>query len=469
MVFSSAVFLFVFLPLVLGGYFLIRKELRNAFLLIVSLLFYAWGEPKATAIMLTSILLNYVCGIIIEYIKRYDNKTLKRIGLSMAVGGNLALLFYFKYFDFTINAINQIFNQDLQLRNVVLPIGISFFTFQGMSYVIDLYFGNVKVQRNPMKLALYVSLFPQLIAGPIVRYKDINEQIDSRETNLNDIVEGIRRFSIGLAKKVIIANELGLIADNIFNVAPTNNSISMAWLGAICYSFQIYFDFSGYSDMAIGIGKMFGFDFLENFNYPYISKSLTEFWRRWHISLSSWFRDYLYIPLGGNRKGNVYFNLFIVFLATGLWHGAAWNFIIWGLWHGLFLITERVFKVKEIKLNMPTPIKWIYTCFVVILGWVMFRAENMKDAISYIGVMLGLVKTDSMGLNLRWYLNNKVLLILIIAIIASIPWKKIINKYVHIEGTMKDILYNCYCIIILIIAMANVMTSTYNPFIYFRF
>ncbi len=469
MVFSSVVFMFVFLPLVLSCYFLIKKEIRNFFLLIVSLVFYAWGEPRAIVIMLASILLNYICGLLIDYIRKYESKLLNRMCLCITVVGNLSLLFYFKYFDFFITIINEIFNKHIALRNIALPIGISFFTFQGMSYVLDLYLGNVKVQKNLMKLALYVSLFPQLIAGPIVRYKDVNDQIDHRESNLENITEGIRRFSIGLAKKAIIANELGLVADSIFSVAPMNNSMSITWLGAICYSFQIYFDFSGYSDMAIGIGKILGFTFLENFNYPYISKSLTEFWRRWHISLSSWFRDYLYIPLGGNRRGNVYFNLFLVFFATGLWHGAAWNFIIWGLWHGIFLIIERVFKVKGIKLNVAAPIKWVYTCLIVIIGWVMFRAVNMSEALTYIGVMLGLIKTNSLGLNIGWYLNNKVATVLVIAVIASIPWKEVLGKYIHMTELKREILYNCYCIIILIIAMGNVMTSTYNPFIYFRF
>lgn len=317
MVFSSTIFLFIFLPLILAGYFLIKENYRNIFLLLASLGFYAWGEPKFVFVMLISILINYTAGLSIYYSKKHHNKWGNRIILFVGVMGNLIPLFYFKYFDFFISSVNGITGLNLPLKNIILPIGISFFTFQGMSYILDLYMDKVEVQKKFINMALYVSLFPQLIAGPIVRYEDVNEQIEYRVCTIDKFVIGIRRFVMGLAKKAIIANNVGLVADQIFNNNPTENSVAIAWLGIICYTMQIYFDFSGYSDMAIGLGKMFGFDFLENFNYPYISTSITEFWRRWHISLSSWFRDYVYIPLGGNRSGNVYFNLLVVFLVTG--------------------------------------------------------------------------------------------------------------------------------------------------------
>jgi len=355
----------------------------------------------------------------------------------------------------------------------VLPIGISFFTFQGMTYVIDLYWGKVTVQKNPLKIALYISLFPQLIAGPIVRYKDVNEQIDKRIVNIEKFAEGIKRFVLGLGKKTIIANTVASIADSIFNLPYSDHFITTAWLGIVCYSLQIYFDFSGYSDMAIGLGKMFGFDFLENFNYPYISKNITEFWRRWHISLSTFFRDYVYIPLGGNRKGNVYINLSIVFLLTGLWHGASLNFIVWGIWHGMFIIAERILKKSQLsKINIPGCVKVSYTLIVVIIGWVFFRADTLEYAIGYLGVMFGLVEPSNVGFATKYYLDNYSIFIIIIALISSTGFlprciSTIEEKWSH------EIIFNIaktvYISVVLLICAIFVMTSTYNPFIYFRF
>lgn len=472
MVFSSSIFLFFFLPLVLLGYYLLKLEYRNIFLLLASLFFYAWGEPKFVFVIILSILINYVFGLLIHYCNLKFNLIISRSVMIIGVIANCALLFYFKYFDFFLSTLNAVTHLDIALKNIILPIGISFFTFQGLSYVIDVYTKKVPVQKNFIKFALFKSFFPQLIAGPIVRYVDVHEQIDNRVTTVDDFAYGLRRFVIGLGKKIIIANTLGQVADNIFNLPYYENTIATAWVGAICYTLQIYFDFSGYSDMAIGLARMFGFRFLENFNYPYISKSVTEFWRRWHISLSSWFRDYLYIPLGGNRRGNVYFNLLVVFIVTGLWHGAAWNFVIWGLWHGMFLIIERLFKKNGVKFKIPKLIGWAYTILVVIIGWVLFRAPDFNYALNYLKVMFGITKSYDVGFSVWYYLNPMIITMISIAIIASLPITKFIRDNV---GTYEEhngfslFIQNAYIAILLLICMMFLATSTYNPFIYFRF
>lgn len=471
MVFSSIIFLFLFLPLVLLGYFLLKKEYRNVFLIIASIGFYAADKPKFIIVLMASVAINYLMGLYINYAKKHFNKLGNRTVLTITVLLNLGLLFYFKYMNFFISSANGVFGTNISLMNIALPLGISFFTFQGMSYTLDLYMEKVKVQKNPINFTLYMVLFPKLIQGPIARYKDVYEQIENRECSVDKFSYGIRRFVIGLAKKVIIANQLGVIVDQIFAKAPNENSIAIAWIGAICYTIQIYFDFSGYSDMAIGLGKMFGFDFLENFNYPYISTSLTEFWRRWHISLSTWFRDYIYIPLGGNRRGNVYFNSLIVFFVTGMWHGAAWNFIIWGLWHGLFLIIEKFLKRKNIEIKLPIFIKWTYAMLIVILGWVLFRAPSLDYALKYVGVMLGLVGTKNVGFTVFWYLSPKVIIIILLAIVASVPLKIMFSKILKpLDGTyLKIIVKDIYLVIIFLISIMCVMTTTYNSFIYFKF
>ena len=471
MVFSSTIFLFLFFPLTLAGYFLLKKEYRNIFLLLASLFFYAWGEPKFIFIMIASIFINYFCGLLIAYTKSKHGLIINRLVLALTVVLNLSFLFYFKYYDFFISTLNNITGLSIPLKQIILPIGISFFTFQGMSYTLDLYLGKTQLQKNPINIALYISLFPQLIAGPIVRYSDVNQQITGRVCSVDKFVEGVRRFVIGLSKKVIIANQLGYVADQVFSLPANQNSMATAWAGVICYTFQIYFDFSGYSDMAIGLGKMLGFDFLENFNYPYISKNVREFWRRWHISLSSWFRDYVYIPLGGNKKGNVYVNLLIVFFVTGLWHGASWNFVVWGLWHGLFLLIERIVAKKSVKLTPPLMVKWLYTMLVVVIGWVLFRSTDLKYAMEYLGVMFGVVTPVNVGFTVFWYLNSKVITVLVIAVLASVQWKSVFsaqlktleNKCLYIFGGKIVIA------MLLLISMMMVVTSTYNPFIYFRF
>ncbi|MFW2489239.1 MBOAT family O-acyltransferase [Clostridium chromiireducens] len=471
MVFSSIIFMFIFLPLVLLGYFLLKIEYRNVFLILASIIFYAVDNPKFMIVLIASIAINYLMGLNINYAKMHFSKLGNRMVLLITILLNLSLLFYFKYMNFFIASANGIFGTNISLMNIGLPLGISFFTFQGMSYTLDLYMGKVRVQKNLINFTLYMTLFPKIIQGPIARYRDIYEQIENRECSVSKFSYGIRRFILGLAKKVIIANQLGIIVDQIFAKAPNENSVAIAWLGAICYTIQIYFDFSGYSDMAIGLGKMFGFDFLENFNYPYISTSLTEFWRRWHISLSTWFRDYIYIPLGGNRRGNVYFNSLVVFFITGMWHGAAWNFIIWGLWHGMFLIIEKYLKLNNINMKLPKFIKWIYAMLIVVLGWVLFRAPDINYALTYIGVMFGIISTKSVGFTVFWYLSSKIIMLMLLAVISSIPLKIIFRRIIEpLDNTyFKVIGGDIYLIAIFFISIMYVMTSTYNAFIYFKF
>ncbi len=461
MLFSTTIFIYIFLPIVLIGYYLINPKFRNLFLLISSLVFYAYGEPKFVFIMITSILINYIMGLIINYFSNSKNY-IRRIVLFISLALNIGLLVYYKYIDFIIVNFNELFNSNFNLLNIILPIGISFFTFQGMSYLIDLHWKKYDVQKNIVNLALYIALFPQLIAGPIVRYKDVNEQIVKRKHTIDKFSVGIKRFIIGLSKKIIIANTFAIIADNVFN-NPVNET-SLAWIGILAYAIQIYFDFSGYSDMAIGLGKMFGFDFLENFNYPYISTSITNFWRRWHISLSSWFKDYIYIPLGGSKKGNVYFNLSIVFLVTGLWHGASWTFILWGIWHGMFIIIERL--LKKFKFKIFTPIKLFYTLIIVLIGWVLFRSSSLEYAVNYIKLMFD-ISSFSPDTNTLLIMKENIT-IFIIAILSATPIiKKISDKF-----SGKDILYGIETFIYIILFIINItfiVTSQYNPFIYFNF
>ena len=498
------------------GYYALPGKARNVWLLLGSLFFYAWGEPKYILIMIASIVGNYLFGMLIHFFALRENHTYsnyelklydacptskesqddkmaiaKKITLVITILYDLGILFYFKYFNLFMETVNQISRKEISWVKVALPIGISFYTFQGMSYVIDVYRGDCKVdrsgnvcelvQKNPLNLALYISMFPQLIAGPIVRYTDIKDSLRSRVTNMDTFTKGAERFIIGLAKKAILANSIGEVADKIFGAELEFMGVPVAWLGAVCYTLQIYYDFSGYSDMAIGLGKIFGFDFLENFNYPYISRSITEFWRRWHISLSSWFRDYLYIPLGGNRRGNVYVNLIIVFIATGLWHGAAWSFLIWGLWHGLFMLIERYFGKRGKPspfAKVPVALKWLYTMLVVMLGWVLFKLENVPDTLAYFGAMFGRGAIGYTEFSARYYLDNKMLVILMIGIIACVPWGEIlsgriggyVSGFITAEpGKTACIVRRVLLVILLVISMLFIVNSTYNPFIYFRF
>lgn len=473
LVFSSTVFLFLFLPLILLLYFISPKVLKNTILLAASLFFYAWGEPVFVLVMLVSILLNYIFALLVD--KFRDNpKTVKWI-LVITVAVNLLMLGIFKYTNFIVDNINTVLGTTIEVPTIALPLGISFFTFQALSYVIDVYRKDGKLQKNPLNLALYISLFPQLIAGPIVRYQTVADQITKRFVNLQKFGEGVKRFTIGLAKKMILANNCGWVADQVFALPQNELSVGLAWLGIIAYSLQIYFDFSGYSDMAIGLGKMFGFDFLENFNYPYISRSVTEFWRRWHISLSSWFRDYLYIPLGGNRGTTfqLYRNIFIVWLATGIWHGAAWTFIGWGLYYGVIIMIEKAYLLKILK-RIPRVFQHIYTILAFIIGWVFFRSENISQAFDYLKVMFGLSGNNMWDSQAGFYFSQYGIVILI-AIIASTPIFNVLRKRLNNLNkptrsfVIRDLIVSFGYIFIFIITVVSVVSTTFNPFIYFRF
>lgn len=473
MVFSSNVFLFCFLPCVLVLYFALYK-FKNIVLLFSSLFFYMWGGASYLLLMLSSIILNYAFGLIINIADKKEKQLLKQCALVMAILCNLGILFYFKYLDFSISILNYILKSQIPLQNIVLPIGISFFTFQGISYIIDLYRKKVEVQKNLIKIALYISCFPQLIAGPIIRYRDINNEIESRFFSIEDFSQGIIRFISGLGKKVLIANTLGLTADSIFGLMSyKTQEVSTLWLGIVCYTLQIYFDFSGYSDMAIGLGQMFGFHFLENFNYPYISKSISEFWRRWHISLSSFFKDYLYIPLGGNRRGNVYINLFIVFLVTGIWHGASINFVLWGIWHGFFVIVERIISntTNINKWKVSNILKHIYTIFIVMIGWVLFRADDLPRALEYVKGLFGCYSHENVHILTGWYVDKYTIFILMAAIICATPVPNKVSGFLqtrinlYVSEIAKLVLFFAFVIFLFM----QVLTSTYNPFIYFRF
>lgn len=463
MLFTSITFLYYFLPLVLIFYFITPKKYRNIILLISSIIFYAYGEPKYVFLMLLEIIISYYGAILIDKYPRY-----KETILAIFITIHLGLLCIFKYTNFLISNINNIFNSDISPLNIIMPIGISFYTFQIISYLVDVYRKKVPPQKNILTLATYISLFPQLIAGPIVRYKDINEELKNRTITLEDTSYGFRRFIIGLAKKVIIANSLG----ELFNILNNNVPISLAstWLKSLSYMLQIYFDFSAYSDMAIGLGCIFGFHFLENFNYPYISKSITEFWRRWHISLGSWFKDYLYIPLGGSRRGPLILirNIIIVWFLTGLWHGASWNFIIWGLYFGLILLIEKLFLKKYFS-KVPAIFKHIYVLFIVLISFIIFNSTTIDEAITTIKNLF--ISNSLINSGTIYYLKSYLPLILISLIGATPLIKNIYTKLSKNKTLNKilNILEPIYLIILLIIVTAYLIDSTYNPFLYFRF
>lgn len=469
MVFSSAVFLFIFLPVV----FVLSRVLpgiraKNILLLIASLLFYAFGEPVYILLMLASILVNFTAGRLLPLC----GKGLDKLVLALAVVLNLGMLSLFKYTDFFLTTVNQVFSLEIPLTGIALPVGISFFTFQGLSYVIDVYRDREMCAKSIVKLALYISLFPQLIAGPIVIYHDVANQIDHRETTPELTADGIRRFVLGLGKKLLLANTAGRMADLVFTATAQQLDIRVAWLGALCYCLQIYFDFSGYSDMAIGLGRMFGFQFLENFNYPYVSSSIKEFWRRWHISLSSWFRDYLYIPLGGNRKGKLRteVNKGIVFFCTGLWHGASWNFVLWGLWHGVFIILEDLLpkggKVRRAIGHVTTPL-------IVLLGFVLFRADTLGDAGRIFSQMFtGVDFTLQSDALLRTLLSPLNILTVVLGTAFSLPLLPRMKAYAQGEGKAAAALRaGSYlaCGGLFLLCVMNLAGSAFNPFIYFRF
>ena len=467
-----------FLPLTLLVYFIIPGRhimAKNTVLLIASLIFYGWGEPKYILVMLASIVINYVLAIGIGNAREKNNGHGAKLMLILDVVINLLLLGFFKYTDFVIETVNSVAGTDLGLLGIALPIGISFYTFQTMSYVIDVYRGNVRSQKNIIILATYITLFPQLIAGPIVRYSDVETQLAKRTSDSERITQGIRRFIIGFSKKILIANQMAVIWEEIYGYVTTgeNPGAALLWTGAVAFTFQIYFDFSGYSDMAIGLGKLFGFDYLENFNYPYISASITEFWRRWHMSLSSWFKEYVYIPLGGNKKGLLrqLFNIAVVWALTGLWHGASWNFVLWGVYYGVLLIIEKIFLLKVLD-RLKGGLKFvrhIYALFFVIVGWVIFNITDFSVLGRYLALMFG---AGEGGMDMTaYYLSSKGVLFIIAAIcstpLISFLYKKAGEK-IH-NKFAKDILETVIFTMLMVFSIAYLVSGSYNPFLYFRF
>ena len=468
MLFSSIVFLFSFLPAVMILYYLLPVRFRNVILLLASLVFYAWGEPVYLFLMLLSILFNYFSGL--DIARNLQDKRAAKRSLVFNLIINLAVLGFFKYEGFVLDTLNGILPVHISYHALPLPIGISFYTFQILSYIIDVYRGNVKVQTNLPNCALYVTMFPQLIAGPIVQYADVDEQLASREVSRTKFGEGSMYFIRGLAKKVLLANTSGMIFTEVSGLAKGNIAVMTAWLGAFAYMFQIYFDFSGYSDMAIGLGKMLGFEFNMNFNYPYVSKSITEFWRRWHISLSSWFRDYVYIPLGGNRVSKIKHirNLLIVWFLTGLWHGAAWNFVAWGLYYGVILIIEK-YLLSPVLDRLPDVVRHIYSIVLVVIGWVLFFSSSFGQAADYIRVMFG-AGAHGFADRESMYLLTSNLILWLILIFGSTPLVHF--RYEHMLRTKKwntTIINSVVYAALFIVCIAYLVTETYNPFLYFRF
>ena len=467
MVFSSPLFLFVFLPVVLFAFYVLPRALRNPFLLVANLIFYGWGEPVYVLLMVFATVSNYIFGYRIGRTRK-SNPRAARGWVLAAVLVSIGTLGFFKYAGFVTEIYNAIpFLPDLPVPQIPLPIGISFYTFQTMSYSIDVYRGDAPVQRSPVDFGVYVTLFPQLIAGPIVRYKDVAAQIDGQRAPADQFALGVRQFVIGLSKKVLIANQMGLLWDTL-RPGAAENGVLAAWAGIIAYTFQIYFDFSGYSDMACGLGNMLGFRFLENFNYPYISRSITEFWRRWHISLSTWFRDYVYIPLGGNRvaPARMYLNLFAVWFLTGLWHGASWNFIFWGLYYFTILVVEKLFLLKALQ-RAPAWVQHLYTLVLVVFGWALFFFDTgMGDCLRYLGAMFGntrgVISADALNIVVRS------LPLLLVAGVASTPLCK--KLWAKVDGlAVGGALEVALCLIALLLCTAALVSQSYNPFLYFKF
>lgn len=491
MLFNSIVFLWIFLPILIALYFTVGKifpKTKNYILLIFSLLFYAWGEPKYIVLMLVSIVINYIFGLLIaKYAPKGRGENKKRdkrqiAVLVISILTNLALLGHFKYANFFVDSINNVFGANFNIGAIALPIGISFYTFQIMSYIIDLYRGEIKVQKNLFKLALYISFFPQLIAGPIVKYHDIDKALSSRKETMEKFAVGAKRFIYGLAKKVLIADVMAAVVDAIFSYqggGVYGLTQPVAWLGAICYALQIFFDFSGYSDMAIGLGSMFGFKFMENFNLPYISGSITEFWRRWHISLSTWFKEYIYIPLGGNRKGKVrtYINLWVVFLATGIWHGAAWVFVLWGIYHGLFIFIERL-GLKKLLDKMHV-LNHVYTLLVVLGGWVIFRAPSFSYAKHYLKTMVFGAPEGTVPIQLYTIVNHRTVVTIIIGIlfcgVIQVALKKISESKKYKKSYARKARFctkyvePVVLLTLFALCIMAIISNTYTSFIYFRF
>lgn len=466
MVFSSTIFLCVYLPLVLLGYYICPKKGRNLFLLIVSLVFYAWGEPKYVFLMIFSILVNYIFGRLMD--KNRGRQKRMKLLLVLSVVIDLGLLSVFKYTDFIITNVNAIFGSSFDLLNIALPIGISFYTFQAMSYTIDVYRNDVRVQKNLIDFGMYITMFPQLIAGPIVRYADVQDQLADRSVTTADFSEGVMRFVVGLGKKVLLANQMGAVWSDIYALGGDVSAL-MAWTGAIAYTFQIYFDFSGYSDMAIGLGRMFGFKFPENFRYPYQSVSITDFWRRWHITLSTWFKEYLYIPLGGNRRGlaRQALNLLIVWSLTGFWHGAGWNFVMWGLYYFVILFIEKLFLLKALD-KLPKFFRHVYALVLIIIGWVIFASDDVSVLLPYLGSMFGANGAIG-GMDVYTLLTKAVLLIICCIASTELPKKLFLSAAGAMNEKAAFTLKSVLMIALLALSMILLIGDSYNPFLYFRF
>ena len=466
MVFSSTIFLCVYLPLVLLGYYICPKKGRNLFLLIVSLVFYAWGEPKYVFLMIFSILVNYIFGRLMD--KNRGRQKRMKLLLVLSVVIDIGLLSVFKYTDFIITNVNAIFGANFDLLNIALPIGISFYTFQAMSYTIDVYRDDVRVQKNLIDFGMYITMFPQLIAGPIVRYADVQDQLAERSVTTADFSEGVMRFVVGLGKKVLLANQMGAVWSDIYALGGDVSAL-MAWTGAIAYTFQIYFDFSGYSDMAIGLGRMFGFKFPENFRYPYQSVSITDFWRRWHITLSTWFKEYLYIPLGGNRRGlaRQALNLLIVWSLTGFWHGAGWNFVLWGLYYFVILFIEKLFLLKALD-KLPKFFRHVYALLLIIIGWVIFASDDVSVLLPYLGSMFGANGAIG-GMDVYTLLTKAVLLIICCIASTELPKKLFLSAAGAMNEKAAFTLKSVLMIALLALSMILLIGDSYNPFLYFRF
>lgn len=466
MVFSSTIFLCVYLPLVLLGYYICPKKGRNLFLLIASLVFYAWGEPKYVFLMIFSILVNYIFGRLMD--KHRENKKRLKLMLVLSVVIDIGLLSVFKYTDFIITNVNAIFGANFDLLNIALPIGISFYTFQAMSYTIDVYRNDVRVQKNLIDFGMYITMFPQLIAGPIVRYADVQDQLAERSVTTADFSEGVMRFVVGLGKKVLLANQMGAVWSEIYALGGDVSAL-MAWTGAIAYTFQIYFDFSGYSDMAIGLGRMFGFKFPENFRYPYQSVSITDFWRRWHITLSTWFKEYLYIPLGGNRRGlaRQALNLLIVWSLTGFWHGAGWNFVLWGLYYFVILFIEKLFLLKALD-KLPKFFRHVYALLLIIIGWVIFASDDVSVLLPFLGSMFGANGAIG-GMDVYTLLTKAALLVICCIASTELPKKLFLSATGAMNEKAAFTLKSVLTIALLALSMILLIGDSYNPFLYFRF
>lgn len=466
MVFSSTIFLCVYLPLVLLGYYICPKKGRNLFLLIVSLVFYAWGEPKYVFLMIFSILVNYIFGRLMD--KHRENKKRLKLMLVLSVVIDIGLLSVFKYTDFIITNVNAIFGANFDLLNIALPIGISFYTFQAMSYTIDVYRNDVRVQKNLIDFGMYITMFPQLIAGPIVRYADVQDQLADRSVTTADFSEGIMRFVVGLGKKVLLANQMGAVWSDIYALGGDVSAL-MAWTGAIAYTFQIYFDFSGYSDMAIGLGRMFGFKFPENFRYPYQSVSITDFWRRWHITLSTWFKEYLYIPLGGNRYGlaRQALNLLIVWSLTGFWHGAGWNFVMWGLYYFVILFIEKLFLLKALD-KLPKLFRHVYALLLIVIGWVIFASDDVSVLLPYLGSMFGANGAVG-GMDVYTLLTKAVLIVICCVASTELPKRLFLSATGAMNEKAAFTIKSVMTIALLALSMILLIGDSYNPFLYFRF